>query len=154
LLRALASTVILGSESRKTHDHTLLSHDSGSLAAPRPNSCSFQDHLCVWKWSGSLSDGIIFFLGVFVAAEKCLLCRCLARGFSSGSDILTFRRHVTIEINCLLCHSLDEDCQIVLYIAVHCALCLNISEDASSSDGDAHHYVTIRKLLDCIFNTL
>jgi hypothetical protein len=32
LLLALASTVILGSESRWTHDHILLSHDSGSRA--------------------------------------------------------------------------------------------------------------------------
>jgi hypothetical protein len=32
LLLALASTVILGSESRGTHDHILLSHYSGSRA--------------------------------------------------------------------------------------------------------------------------
>jgi hypothetical protein len=31
LLLALASTVILGSESHETHDHTLLSDGSGSL---------------------------------------------------------------------------------------------------------------------------
>jgi hypothetical protein len=36
LLLALASTVILGSESHGTHGHILVSHDSGSHATPAP----------------------------------------------------------------------------------------------------------------------
>jgi hypothetical protein len=40
-LLVLASTVILGSESRGTHNHILLSHDPGSLAVLQQQTSSF-----------------------------------------------------------------------------------------------------------------
>jgi hypothetical protein len=40
VLPGLASTVVLGFESRRNHDHILLSHDSGSNATLTDSDCA------------------------------------------------------------------------------------------------------------------
>jgi hypothetical protein len=54
------------------------------------NVCYDSDHI-----ENTASDSPIV-AGIFVAAGKCLTSRCVAMEVSSGSDILTFRRRVTL----------------------------------------------------------
>jgi hypothetical protein len=87
LLMALASTVILRSESHGTLDNILFSDDSGTL---RPNGLVHKQKLGIYRPTYRLfyTTRIVYiyhdafnnfhFLAVIFAAEMCLPSRCLA----------------------------------------------------------------------------
>jgi hypothetical protein len=86
LLLVLATTVILGSESRATHDRMLLSQKSTDLNCLLSNTYD-RDHT-----ENTKSTSYFVFAFVFVAAENCLPNRCLGMVVSSSSIIPVFRR--------------------------------------------------------------
>jgi hypothetical protein len=72
LLLALASSIILGSESRGTHDHILLFHGSGNIACDYDSDDQASSNLPETEW---------FFPGLLVKAELCF-CSCAASSWS------------------------------------------------------------------------
>jgi hypothetical protein len=95
LLLALASKIILGSEPHGTHEHTLLSHNSGSHPASLVSWCLLYslgaDHI---ETTTSYRSAVV--ACVFVAMETCSPCRYLAAAIASCSTIPAFSHHVTM----------------------------------------------------------
>jgi hypothetical protein len=116
LLMALAIAVILRSESRWIHDHTLLSQirDSPNLEDQVPVFISLKNRLARlypqalgslfvapyesqgYRIENTASNSSSIISCVFIAAGKYLSSRCLAMTVSSVSTILVYRRHVTL----------------------------------------------------------
>jgi hypothetical protein len=98
LLRALSNTVTLGSESCGTHDHILLSHNSGSHASLFFTNCFIQPSLyslSVDHIENTAPDGSFIITCVSFAAEMCLVCHCFAVAISCCT-VLAFSCHVKI----------------------------------------------------------
>jgi hypothetical protein len=107
LLLALASVFILGSESRGTHDHILLSQIRDFifcrllwLAGLWWRYLTLSPHGSRWMLLYSLgtdcmeitaSHGSSLVASVFIAMETCLSCLCLAMTISSGLCYSTFQ---------------------------------------------------------------
>jgi hypothetical protein len=94
LLLALASTVILRSESRETHDHILLSQ----IWDPQPGGPGPRIYIPQEQGGPVIptGTGIPFRRLLQIASGTYLPSCCLGTAVSSGSTIPAFRRHVTL----------------------------------------------------------
>jgi hypothetical protein len=95
LLLVLASAVILGSESRSTHDHILLSQ----IRVPRNLEGQVPVFTFSWKRVAQLYSqalGSLLLRSYSLQRKSYLPCRCIEIGDFSGSVILAFKRQLTI----------------------------------------------------------